>query len=45
MDFRDTAEEASFRKELRGWITDNLPEGWRERGPTGGSMDEGIARA
>ncbi|MGH2826421.1 MAG: acyl-CoA dehydrogenase [Actinomycetota bacterium] len=45
MDFRDTPEEAAFRKELRGWIADNLPEGWRERGPTGGGMDEGFARA
>ena len=45
MDFRDTAEEAAFRKGLRVWITDNLPEGWREQGPTGGGMDEGIARA
>jgi alkylation response protein AidB-like acyl-CoA dehydrogenase len=45
MDFRDTAEEAAFRKGLRGWITDNLPEGWRERGPTRGGMDAGIARA
>jgi alkylation response protein AidB-like acyl-CoA dehydrogenase len=45
MDFRDTPEEAAFRKELRGWIADNLPEGWRERGPTGGGMDESFARA
>jgi len=44
MDFRDTPEEAAFRQELRGWIADNLPEGWRERGPTSGGMDEGFAR-
>ncbi len=45
MDFRDTPEEAAFPKELRGWIADNVPEGRRERGPTGEGMDEGFARA
>jgi alkylation response protein AidB-like acyl-CoA dehydrogenase len=44
MDFRDTPEEAAFRKELRAWIADNLPVGWRERGPRAGGMDEGFAR-
>ena len=28
MDFRDTPEEASFRKEVRAWFQANLPEGW-----------------
>jgi alkylation response protein AidB-like acyl-CoA dehydrogenase len=30
MDFRDTPEEAAFRSELRSWLEENLPEGWRE---------------
>jgi alkylation response protein AidB-like acyl-CoA dehydrogenase len=28
MDFRDTPEEAAFRKEIRDWLERNLPEGW-----------------
>ncbi len=44
MDFRDTPDEATFRKELRGWIADNLPEGWRDRAPSSGRMDESISR-
>jgi alkylation response protein AidB-like acyl-CoA dehydrogenase len=44
MDFRDTPDEATFRKELRGWIADNLPEGWRERAPSSGRMDESVSR-
>ncbi len=36
MDFRDTAEEASFRAELRGWLAANLPAGWAERPPSAG---------
>jgi alkylation response protein AidB-like acyl-CoA dehydrogenase len=44
MDFRDTREEAAFRKELRAWIADNLPEGWSERAPSSGRMDESISR-
>ena len=28
MDFRDSEEEAAFRRELRSWLDDNLPEGW-----------------
>ena len=45
MDFRDTPEEASFRSELRGWLTDNLPSDWTERTPTVGrfDVDEAIA--
>ena len=30
MDYRDTPEEAEFRASLRGWLTDNVPRGWRE---------------
>jgi alkylation response protein AidB-like acyl-CoA dehydrogenase len=44
MDFRDTPDEAAFRKELRAWIADNLPEGWRERAPSSGRMDESVSR-
>jgi alkylation response protein AidB-like acyl-CoA dehydrogenase len=28
MDFRDTTEEAEFRRSVRSWLADNLPEGW-----------------
>jgi len=44
MDFRDTPDEAAFRKELRAWIADNLPEGWRDRPPSSGRMDESVSR-
>jgi len=44
MDFRDTPDEAAFRKELRAWIADNLPEGWRDRAPSSGRMDESVTR-
>ena len=44
MDFRDTQEEADFRRELRAWIADNLPDGWSERPPSSGRMDESISR-
>lgn len=30
MDFRDTAEEAAFRKELRYWLTTNAPHGYTD---------------
>lgn len=43
MDFRDTPDEATFRKELRAWIAGNLPEGWRDR-PPNGRMDESVSR-
>jgi alkylation response protein AidB-like acyl-CoA dehydrogenase len=45
MDFRDTPEEAAFRRELRAWIEANLPEGWKEHGPTRGRMNEDVSRA
>ena len=44
MDFRDTPDEAAFRKQLRAWIADNLPEGWRDRAPSSGRMDESVSR-
>lgn len=30
MDFRDSPEEAEYRQRLRGWLNENLPEGWLE---------------
>jgi alkylation response protein AidB-like acyl-CoA dehydrogenase len=44
MDFRDTPEEAAFRKELRAWIERNLPDGWSERGPRSGRTEEEIQK-
>ncbi|HET7483684.1 MAG TPA: acyl-CoA dehydrogenase family protein, partial [Actinomycetota bacterium] len=44
MDFRDTPEEAAFRSELRDWFSKNLPEGWTERGPQRGRLDEKVSR-
>src|SRR2546427_12227576 len=28
MDFRDTPEEAAFRKEIRDWLETNVPSDW-----------------
>jgi alkylation response protein AidB-like acyl-CoA dehydrogenase len=44
VDFRDTPEEATFRSELRTWLSDNLPSGWADREPTVGRWDETFAR-
>jgi alkylation response protein AidB-like acyl-CoA dehydrogenase len=44
MDFRDTPEEAKFRAELREWFEANLPDGWRERGPSSGRDEEEVSR-
>ena len=44
MDFRDTPEEAAFRTELRQWFAANLPDGWTERGPSRGRLDEKVSR-
>ena len=41
MEFRDTPEEAAFRKEVRGFITEKLPEG-SEYGPR---LEEALATA
>jgi alkylation response protein AidB-like acyl-CoA dehydrogenase len=44
VNFRDTSQEAEFRSELRAWIEANLPDGWADRPPQGGRMDESISR-
>ena len=44
MDFRDTPEEAKFRAELREWFEHNIPEGYNERGPSGGRDAEEVSR-
>ena len=41
MDFRDTPEEAQFRKELRSWLEANKPA---ETEPQAGRMDEDVSR-
>jgi alkylation response protein AidB-like acyl-CoA dehydrogenase len=41
MDFRDSPEEAAFREKLRGWLAENIPEGW---GQPGHKEPEGQAR-
>jgi alkylation response protein AidB-like acyl-CoA dehydrogenase len=45
MDFRDSPSEAAFRAELRTWLVDHLPEGWRERQRAPGRTEESVARA
>jgi alkylation response protein AidB-like acyl-CoA dehydrogenase len=32
VDFRDTPDEAEFRKRVRGWLAQNIPAGWGEPG-------------
>ena len=44
MDFRDTPEEASFRAELRSWLEENLPEGWRELSPSSTRWNADVSR-
>jgi len=44
VDFRDTADEAAFRAELRTWLHDNLPPGWAERDPHVGRYDVAFSR-
>jgi alkylation response protein AidB-like acyl-CoA dehydrogenase len=44
VDFRDTADEADFRAELRDWLTNNLPPGWADRTPAPGRNDEAVSR-
>jgi alkylation response protein AidB-like acyl-CoA dehydrogenase len=41
VDFRDTAQEAAFRRRLRDWLARNVPEGW---GQPGYREPEGEAR-
>src|SRR5918999_1017807 len=45
MDFRDSPSEAAFRAELRTWLVDHLPEGWREQQRAPGRTEESVARA
>ena len=44
MDFRDTPEEAAFRAELRSWLEENLPEGWRELSPSSTRWNADVSR-
>jgi alkylation response protein AidB-like acyl-CoA dehydrogenase len=44
MDFRDTPEEAAFRKDLRAWLATALPADWTEREPRPGRADVDLAR-
>ena len=41
MDFRDTPDEAAFRRQLDDWLVRNIPEGW---GQPGYREPEGEAR-
>jgi alkylation response protein AidB-like acyl-CoA dehydrogenase len=45
VDFNDTPDEAEFRRELRKWLSDNLPDDWTTRPPTAHHFDETEARA
>jgi alkylation response protein AidB-like acyl-CoA dehydrogenase len=45
LDFRDSADEAAFRVELRAWYAANLPPGWADREPTVGLDDLDFMRA
>jgi alkylation response protein AidB-like acyl-CoA dehydrogenase len=40
MDFRDSPEEASFRDEVRSWLSDHLKDEFAEIGGRGGPADE-----
>ena len=40
MDFRDTAEEAAFRDEVRSWLAEHLVGEFAALGPGGGPADE-----
>jgi alkylation response protein AidB-like acyl-CoA dehydrogenase len=44
MDFRDTPNEAAFRREVRSWFAANLPAGWKHRIAQPGRGDEAVAR-
>lgn len=45
MDFRDTAAEAAFRAEVRGWFDGNLPADWLSRSPGQRRQDVEATRA
>ena len=44
MDFRDTAEEARFRREVRDFIAEHLPASFRARDPEWGMFNTARAR-
>jgi len=44
VDFRDSPEEADFRRQFRSWLRENLPADWSERDPNVGRWDLGLAR-
>jgi len=44
MDFRDAPEEASFRSELRSWLEENLPDGWRQLSPSRTRWNADVSR-
>jgi alkylation response protein AidB-like acyl-CoA dehydrogenase len=43
VDFRDTPEEADFRRGLRAWLGENIPEGWGQPGHREPEGDERLA--
>jgi alkylation response protein AidB-like acyl-CoA dehydrogenase len=43
VDFRDTPEEAEFRRGLRAWMGENIPEGWGQPGHQEPEGDERLA--
>jgi alkylation response protein AidB-like acyl-CoA dehydrogenase len=45
VDLSDTADEAAFRDDLRGWLAANLPADWGQRTPEPGRWDEDFSRA
>ncbi len=40
MDLKFTAEDEEFRREVRGWLAENLPADWRHRGVGGYREDD-----
>jgi alkylation response protein AidB-like acyl-CoA dehydrogenase len=44
VDLSDTADEAAFRDDLRGWLAANLPADWGQRTPQAGRWDEDFSR-
>jgi alkylation response protein AidB-like acyl-CoA dehydrogenase len=43
VDFRDTTEEAEFRRGLRDWLGQNIPEGWGQPGHREPEGEERLA--
>ncbi len=44
MDFRFTAEEAAFREEVRGFLSNELPDDWNAADPYGFDADESVRK-